>query len=384
MIALGERIKALRHRDGKTQEALAGELGVTSQAVSRWEKGICYPDMELIPSIANSFGISIDELFGYENERTKKIDTLYNRIVEMNTINNGIDFNLDECIALARGSLIEFPGNEKLTAALASVLYNAGSIRRGEVYIDSADGFEVCDVALHRDYPEWQEAIMLYEKLLRSANSGELRNKAVLELSRLYRFTGEHEKALQLADSAPDLPGAKPLLRINAFDGKQAVAASGEALVDVLNCLSDLIPAIVRADRSIQPAEAAKLLSNVETILGLVFTDGDFGKLISSIVCIQMLRSYYLWLAGDKDGAFEALDSALKCAKKYDDESSMNPYTSPLLKYSKPLVCMFGRMLTPELPDLWPFWDVPESKRVKSEMQADPRWAEWVKKSTDA
>ena len=69
MIRLGERIKELRLRDGRTQEALAGRLGVTAQAISRWEKGICYPDMELVPSIANCFGVTIDELFGYRNDR---------------------------------------------------------------------------------------------------------------------------------------------------------------------------------------------------------------------------------------------------------------------------------------------------------------------------
>ncbi|MBR2599363.1 MAG: helix-turn-helix transcriptional regulator, partial [Erysipelotrichaceae bacterium] len=63
---LGKRIRELRNRDGRTQEVLAEELGVTAQAVSRWEKGICYPDMEIIPSIANYFGVSIDELFGYD------------------------------------------------------------------------------------------------------------------------------------------------------------------------------------------------------------------------------------------------------------------------------------------------------------------------------
>ena len=55
MIVLGERIKALRRRDGRTQEALASELVVTAQAVSRWEKGVCCPDLELIPSIASYF-----------------------------------------------------------------------------------------------------------------------------------------------------------------------------------------------------------------------------------------------------------------------------------------------------------------------------------------
>ena len=71
---LGQKIRELRRRDGRTQEALAEALGVTSQAVSRWEANGGYPDMEIIPSIANYFGISIDELFGYDNDRSKKID----------------------------------------------------------------------------------------------------------------------------------------------------------------------------------------------------------------------------------------------------------------------------------------------------------------------
>ena len=58
---LGTKIRQLRHRDGRTQEALATALGVTSQAVSRWEANGSFPDMHLIPSIANYFGVSIDE-----------------------------------------------------------------------------------------------------------------------------------------------------------------------------------------------------------------------------------------------------------------------------------------------------------------------------------
>ena len=79
-IKLGEQIKALRRRDGRTQEDLANALGVTAQAVSRWEKGICYPDMELMPSMANYFGVAIDLLFGYDSGREQKINTLAEQI----------------------------------------------------------------------------------------------------------------------------------------------------------------------------------------------------------------------------------------------------------------------------------------------------------------
>lgn len=79
-IKLGEKIKELRYRNGRTQENLADALGITSQAVSRWEKNGSYPDMEMIPSIANYFGITIDELFGYRNDRENKIDAIISKI----------------------------------------------------------------------------------------------------------------------------------------------------------------------------------------------------------------------------------------------------------------------------------------------------------------
>ena len=73
---IGTKIKELRRRDGRTQEALAEALGVTNQAVSRWESGGSYPDMELLPAIANYFHVSIDELFGYQNDREEKIKAI--------------------------------------------------------------------------------------------------------------------------------------------------------------------------------------------------------------------------------------------------------------------------------------------------------------------
>lgn len=65
---LGLNIKALRKKLHLTQEQFADKIGVSSQAVSKWETGICYPDISLLPLIAQLFGITIDELLGFSAE----------------------------------------------------------------------------------------------------------------------------------------------------------------------------------------------------------------------------------------------------------------------------------------------------------------------------
>jgi len=60
---VGKNIKQLRLHNKMTQSQLAERLGVSSQAVSKWEKDINAPDIALLPEIAKIFGVSIDELF---------------------------------------------------------------------------------------------------------------------------------------------------------------------------------------------------------------------------------------------------------------------------------------------------------------------------------
>ena len=58
----GRRLASLRRRSGKKQRQIAEELGLTPQAVSKWEAGKCCPDIEILPELAAFFGVSIDEL----------------------------------------------------------------------------------------------------------------------------------------------------------------------------------------------------------------------------------------------------------------------------------------------------------------------------------
>lgn len=61
---LGKRIVAHRKRMGLTQDQLAEQLGVTAQAVSKWENDQSCPDITMLPKLAERFGISVDALLG--------------------------------------------------------------------------------------------------------------------------------------------------------------------------------------------------------------------------------------------------------------------------------------------------------------------------------
>lgn len=68
-IYIGENIKRLRLRKGITQEQLSVAAGVSCAAVSKWERENTLPDISQLPVLANYFGVSIDELMGYDAAR---------------------------------------------------------------------------------------------------------------------------------------------------------------------------------------------------------------------------------------------------------------------------------------------------------------------------
>lgn len=121
-LSIGENIKLFRKAKDITQEQLAEMLNVSSQSVSRWELGICYPDMEFLPMLAEIFEITVDKLLGVDNiAEKKKVDEYLNRFQV--AINQG---KIDECISIAREGIAEYPNNYALLNKLMYALFVSG------------------------------------------------------------------------------------------------------------------------------------------------------------------------------------------------------------------------------------------------------------------
>ncbi len=73
MIRLEKNLRRLRKEAGITQAQLADKLGVSFQAVSRWETGAAYPDIILLPELAEAFQVTVDTLLGITEAREKDI-----------------------------------------------------------------------------------------------------------------------------------------------------------------------------------------------------------------------------------------------------------------------------------------------------------------------
>ena len=93
---IGKFICELRKSQRLTQKDLANKLGVTDKAVSKWERGLSYPDIELLIPLANILGVSTTELLmGEKNacSAQEETETIVNEAFHYSTNNTGSKMN---------------------------------------------------------------------------------------------------------------------------------------------------------------------------------------------------------------------------------------------------------------------------------------------------
>ena len=98
-LTLGKRILYHRKRLGLTQDQLAEKMGVTAQAVSKWEHDLSCPDVTAVPRLAELFGISTDELLGVprtaEEPRKSHVGEVVEEVIQ-DADESGFHLNLQD------------------------------------------------------------------------------------------------------------------------------------------------------------------------------------------------------------------------------------------------------------------------------------------------
>lgn len=167
---MGMIIRRLRREHGLTQEELAASIGVTAQAVSKWEKDLGMPDISQIVPLAGAFNVRTDVLFGLE------VDGADAAIERAAALEREAGYSAEESVGLWRELKRLYPRNCGVRFRLAGALLRCGDHKR---------------------------AAEQYEYILGECTDGELRAKTLDMLCFCYHNIGDTENAVRVAMLCP-------------------------------------------------------------------------------------------------------------------------------------------------------------------------------------
>ena len=172
-LKIGNKIRSLRKKRGLTQEQLAENIGVSFQAVSKWENDIALPDIVLVPVIARFFGVSTDEILSYDSkEKDEEIKNIVDEAYKYR------ESDSEKSRVILEAGLKKYPDDDIL---LNNVLYTLDYSK----YPD-----ETIDVAL---------------KLIEKTTSDEIKFDALRFLAYAHNSKGETEKAISDLEQIPEI-----------------------------------------------------------------------------------------------------------------------------------------------------------------------------------
>jgi transcriptional regulator with XRE-family HTH domain len=375
-VKIGKHIKELRNRDGVTQDALAEALGVTGQAISKWENESGYPDIEYIAPIANFFNVTIDQLFGHDrsesenkiNEYCEKLDELHRNWADVNTR-----------IDLARQALAEFPAEEKLLVRLATALWEKWSDDASDECFLFADGKTVYNFDKVRATEGWEEPAQIMEKLLATSIDDKIRSECRDILIRLYGNIGEKEKVYKLAEYCPDCKAANLFAAFNGIYEKEARENSQILLQDALLKLRVHLPRQTK-DLTLK----AKAIEKTIELHKFVFDDGNYAFLHVKMEHLYIDYADVLLQQERFDEVFSALENAYDHAKEFDayldklhkegEVGYTSTFTDSLKDYSKDVYA------TKALPELLNITLLDQNDIFYKKLHDDQRFIDLVKR----
>lgn len=372
-IKMGEKIQFLRKRDGRKQEDLANAIGVSPQAVSRWEANGGYPDMELIPAIANYFNISIDELFGYSKDREEKLKAILSKADK--TIGENED--MTECVDMLRAAAEEFPSEPKVYMSLGFALDLLGWKKHGaRSYTKDGSDYAFEDTEYNSKNIYWQEALRAYEKALTLDITAEDKDVLVQRMVLYYAKMGYFDKATTLASKQSSLLMSREFLLALANEGETRDRYQGEAIIDALNALKTIVLNSVCTKISVfTKKEGIALFIELAHLYESVFSDGRCGVCHFHIGELYLHAAVYEGRFGkDTEQAFEYFKKGFEHKKIYESIRCKGEY-----QYTAPLVSKVtfpGENFPALTKTFWEGWISVFTDELKERIKTEAQFAE--------
>lgn len=209
-IKIAEKLKELRKIRGNKQEDLADFLGITVQAISKWERGEGMPDIFHLPRIAGYYGVSVDTLLGVDaaakENRINALSKEYEIIRKCPPREDGtlvVEHGIEEGIEHIRKALIEIPDCYFFMQLLASDLW---------YYSKSKEGTQKADIL--------DEAESSCRRVLRDCTEDQYRHMATDILCLVLYEQGNKQQAYDLACRMPDAVGTNYYMLPQVTEGK--------------------------------------------------------------------------------------------------------------------------------------------------------------------
>lgn len=237
---IGNKIRELRKAHGITQEELASSIGISFQAVSKWENNIALPDITLAPVLATYFGISMDELFDYSlKEMELDIERITTEAYQFR------ESDPEKSRVILEEGLHKYPDNDILLNNLLYVLN----------YSKNPD-----------------ETIAVASTLIEKTNHDEVKYDALRFLAYAYKAKGDLKSAAAAIEQIPEIYFTKLTEIAYLLEGKEKYEAaekqkwiSFENLIQMMEKLAECYEEQGRNAQAIAEREQAlKLISIIE------------------------------------------------------------------------------------------------------------------------
>lgn len=331
-IKLGEKIRELRRRDGRKQEDLAAALGVTNQAVSRWEANGGYPDIELLPAIANFFHITIDELFGYDNDRQTKLQSYIEQADQL--FKQG---DHSQTLSFLRNAISEFPSEWQLQFRLANTLVSMG-YQKSEphtIVTQKSDCFQY-NTEHNAENEYWKEAIFLFEEILKKEMDDDHRTSAILSLMWLYAWTGNQEAAERTALSQSPVRISREVLLADTTAGEKSESFRADAVLGLMHELYKVLRTAVMSKHSLSHSQAGLDMSlALVRLYESIFSDGNCGIFHNDMCMLYLNCASIAAHLKDSERALHYYETALDHFLAWKQVQGIFRLTAPLISKAR-------------------------------------------------